>query len=230
MKIALCFSGQPRFINHLDSTSFKNLTQDHEIVTYAHFWWDESYRGDLFHGKTRYPDDYEPIEDFKKKFNPQKIIWEKYPELDLSRFKLISKFDSSANEEIIKYDVYRQKCQWISNKKSMDLIDGDFDLVVRMRTDLEFIEKVPLELCKGDGIFMMNGSYKCGSGREYCDWFYCGPKDRMQQFNPLEIYDDFYGNGIRHMHELIIETFYILQIPHLIMDLKAWLNRKYIVS
>ena len=45
MKIALCFAGQPRFI---DRMNFDNLIQDHEVVTYAHFWWDESYRGDIF--------------------------------------------------------------------------------------------------------------------------------------------------------------------------------------
>lgn len=229
MKIALCFSGQPRFVNYINNLSFYNLTKTHEVVTYAHFWWDESYCGDSFHGNQKYPKNYTPIVDFKKVMNPKKIIWEKYPDLDLSSFKLVSLVDGYENKEKIKYDLYRQKCQWISVKKSMDLIDEDFDLVIRMRTDLEFLERVPLDECTEDKLYIMNGSYKCGNGREYCDWFYCGPKHLVKKFDPLEIYDYFYGNGIRHMHELVIETLEKLQIPHSIMDLKAWLDRRHFV-
>ena len=45
MKIALCFAGQPRFINLMN---FGNLTDGHDVTTYAHFWWDDEYRGDMF--------------------------------------------------------------------------------------------------------------------------------------------------------------------------------------
>ena len=101
--------------------------------------------------------------------------------------------------------------------------DDEFDLVIRMRTDLEFHDRVPLEACKGNGLFMMNGSYQAGAGREYCDWFYCGPHKRVQQFDPLQVFDDFYADGIRHMHDLVIETLRTLQIPHAVLDLKAWM-------
>ena len=55
MKIALCFAGQPRFINLMN---FDNLIQDHEIKTYGHFWWDDDYRGDMFawNSDLKYPD------------------------------------------------------------------------------------------------------------------------------------------------------------------------------
>jgi hypothetical protein len=70
---------------------------------------------------------------------------------------------------------------------------------------------------------MMNGSYQAGAGREYCDWFYCGSHKRVQQFDPLQVFDDFYADGIRHMHDLVIETLRTLQIPHAVLDLKAWM-------
>ena len=93
-----------------------------------------------------------------------------------------------------------------------------------MRTDVEFPERVPLEECKGDGLSMMNGAMQAGAGREYCDWFYCGPVNRVQQFDPLKVYDEFYKDGIRHMHELVRQTLASLQIPHRVLDLKAWMT------
>ena len=73
MKIALCFSGQPRFI---DKMNFDNLTQDHEVDVYAHFWWDESYRGEIFawNSSLVYPEDYDPIKEFKDRMNPKRLF------------------------------------------------------------------------------------------------------------------------------------------------------------
>jgi hypothetical protein len=108
-------------------------------------------------------------------------------------------------------------------KNAVDLVDEEFDIVIRMRTDLEFPDRVPLEACTGNGLYMMNGSYQAGAGREYCDWFYCGPHKRVQEFDPLKVFDDFYADGIRHMHDLVIETLRTLQLPHAVLDLKAWM-------
>ena len=66
MKIALCFAGQPRFINLMN---FGNLTDGHDVTTYAHFWWDDEYRGDMFawNSELKYPDDYDPIHHFEQR-------------------------------------------------------------------------------------------------------------------------------------------------------------------
>jgi hypothetical protein len=223
MKIALCFAGQPRFI---DRMNFDNLTQDHQVDTYAHFWWDESYRGEQFawNSTLTYPEDYDPIEDFNQRMNPKKIVFEKYPDLDLSSFKMVSQMEFPLTEEVVEQSIFRQKCQWISVKNSIGLIEEPYDLVIRMRTDLEFPERVPLEELDGDGLYMMDGSMQAGRGREYCDWFYCGPLHRMKEFDVLKVYDEFYKNGIRHMHELMIETLATLQMPHQVLDLKAWMT------
>lgn len=223
MKIALCFAGQPRFI---DRMNFVNLTQEHQVDTYAHFWWDESYRGQQFawNSELKYPEDYDPIVDFTERMNPKKIVFEKYPDLDLSLFKMVSQMEFPLSEEVVEQSIYRQKCQWISVKKSVELVEGDYDLVIRMRTDLEFPERVPVEELNGNGLYLMDGSLQAGRGREYCDWFYCGPLHRMKEFDVLKVYDEFYKNGIRHMHELIIETLATLQMPHSVLDLKAWMT------
>ena len=222
MKIALCFSGQPRFI---DKMNFDNLTQDHEVDVYAHFWWDESYRGEIFawNSSLVYPEDYDPIKEFKDRMNPKKIVSEKYMDFDLSKFKMVSQMEFSLEEDIVEQSIYRQKSQWTSVKKSIDLVEGDYDLVIRKRTDLEFRDRVPLELCTQNGIYVMDGSLQAGRGREYCDWFYFGPKEMMKKFDILEVYDDFYKDGIRHMHELVHYAFAYLQIPHAVVDLKSWM-------
>jgi hypothetical protein len=206
--------------------NFDNLTQDHQVDTYAHFWWDESYRGEQFawNSTLTYPEDYDPIEDFNQRMNPKKIVFEKYPDLDLSSFKMVSQMEFPLAEEVVEQSIFRQKCQWISVKNSIGLIEEPYDLVIRMRTDLEFPERVPLEELDGDGLYMMDGSMQAGRGREYCDWFYCGPLHRMKEFDVLKVYDEFYKNGIRHMHELMIETLATLQMPHQVLDLKAWMT------
>lgn len=41
----------------------------------------------------------------------------------------------------------------------------------------------------------------------------------MREFDPLVVYDEFYKDGIRHMHDLVVETLRTLQIPHAVVDL-----------
>lgn len=41
MKIALCFSGQPRFINEVSPFILKNICEGYDVDTFFHFWFDE---------------------------------------------------------------------------------------------------------------------------------------------------------------------------------------------
>jgi hypothetical protein len=43
MKIALCLSGQPRYIDDGFSEINRNLLDRYDIDVFAHTWWDESY-------------------------------------------------------------------------------------------------------------------------------------------------------------------------------------------
>ena len=49
--------------------NFGNLTDGHDVTTYAHFWWDDEYRGDMFawNSQLKYPDDYDPIDHFEQR-------------------------------------------------------------------------------------------------------------------------------------------------------------------
>ena len=41
MKIALCFSGQPRFVNECSSLIKANVIQDYNVDVFAHLWFDD---------------------------------------------------------------------------------------------------------------------------------------------------------------------------------------------
>ena len=64
---------------------------------------------------------------------------------------MVSQMEFPLSDDIVRQSIYRQKCQWTSVKKAADLVDDEFDLVIRMRTDLEFHDRVPLEACTGNG-------------------------------------------------------------------------------
>ena len=41
MKIAVCFSGQPRFINECSPSILENVIGNYDVDVYAHLWFDE---------------------------------------------------------------------------------------------------------------------------------------------------------------------------------------------
>jgi len=127
---------------------------------------------------------------------------------------------------IVEESIYRQKSQWTSVKKCFDLIDGDYDLVIRTRTDIEYRDSVNLKGLQTNTIHMMDGSLQAGAGREYCDWFYCGDKNTIKKFDVLKVYDIFYKDGIKHMHDLIKFAFTTLEVPHTINNFNSWIMKR----
>ena len=47
MKIALCFHGLPRLIQNCYSDIYNHFIKNNNVDIYAHFWWDESYKGKI---------------------------------------------------------------------------------------------------------------------------------------------------------------------------------------
>ena len=78
MKIALCFSGQPRYIEKSFEQFQRGIFEKNDVDVFAHLWWDDSYKGKTFvwESDDRYPEDYNPLEAFKEKFKPKNIIVE----------------------------------------------------------------------------------------------------------------------------------------------------------
>ena len=41
MKVALCFSGQPRFVNECSDLIINNAIQNYDVDIFAHLWFDD---------------------------------------------------------------------------------------------------------------------------------------------------------------------------------------------
>ena len=81
MKIALCFSGQPRFVNECSPLIKSNVMQDYDIDVFAHLWFDDDlqtkpykYGGDSNWDKQRIEGG--AIDDFIKTYNPTDLLVE----------------------------------------------------------------------------------------------------------------------------------------------------------
>jgi hypothetical protein len=140
MKIAVCFSGQLRFVNEYSKFIIDNLIKLYDTDVYAHMWYDESTLGKPFHHD--FNDLYkEKIEDFVRIYNPKKMkIEEKYMLFDENYYKYISQeFDLFAlDNETIKNAIFRTESQWYSVFQTYNLIDTQFGDITMV-----FIKKYP---------------------------------------------------------------------------------------
>lgn len=233
MKIALCFSGQPRYIKKSFEQYQKGILKNNEVDVFAHLWWDDSYLGKPFvwESKDRYPEDYNPLEEFTEMYQPKGLLVESHKPKEFfgySQFPTTSLFDPSMDSDVIRSIVTRQRSQWYSITQSMSFPElKDYDLIIRARTDLDFIDSIDFSEFETDRVYMMDGSIQCGGDRYYQDWFWFGPYDLMQKINAT--YDKilpFYQSGLRHMHELMLHSISSEDIPGEILDLGVYMMKR----
>ena len=233
MKIALCFSGQPRYIEESYEQFSKGLFEKNDVDVFAHFWWDESYKGKPFvwESSDRYPEDYDPLEVFSKKFKPKWTFVEAHKPKEFfgySDFPGNCVFEPNMESDFARSIITRQRSQWYSIFWSMSHPNlEDYDMIIRARTDLEF--ERPLDLSEYDPgkVYMMNGALQCGGDRYYQDWFWFGPYKSMMKIN--KTYDKilpFYKNGLRHMHELMEHSIVTSGVDGEIQDLGVYMRKK----
>ena len=81
MKVALCFSGQPRFVNECSDLIINNAIQNYNVDVFAHLWFDDDLKNKPYkHGgdggwdKQRISNN--AIDYFKKLYNPKDILIE----------------------------------------------------------------------------------------------------------------------------------------------------------
>ena len=81
MKIALCFSGQPRFIEESAPLVKENIIQNYDVDVFSHLWFDEDlqtkpykYGGSGGWINQRISD--ESIDNFIKLYNPKELLVE----------------------------------------------------------------------------------------------------------------------------------------------------------
>jgi hypothetical protein len=77
MKIALCFSGQPRFISEVSPFVIDNVIGDCDVDVFAHLWFDEKLQIEPYkYGGENWKDQRilsTAVDDFKKIYNPKLI-------------------------------------------------------------------------------------------------------------------------------------------------------------
>jgi len=81
MKLALCFSGQPRFIKECSQTILSNVIQDYDVDVFAHLWMDEDLQKKpyKFGGDGNWKDQRissNAIDEFKEIYNPVECLVE----------------------------------------------------------------------------------------------------------------------------------------------------------
>jgi hypothetical protein len=171
MKIALCFSGQPRFLKDVSSYILKNICEGYDVDVFAHLWFDEDlqtipYKYGGAGGWINQRISPSAIEDAKEIYNPQKIKVEKskvfkdstivtdycyYPETK----NLISWTKHWKESEEPNY-INRMVNNWLSSFYSLNQVNilkkeyeyennFKYDFVVRCRTDSVVQTKIIFE-------------------------------------------------------------------------------------
>ena len=101
MKLALCFSGQPRFVRECSQKILDNVIGDYDVDVFAHLWFDEDLQTKPYkHGGNggwkdqRIPNN--AIDDFIEIYNPIRSLVE--PSKSFGDFDLDQDFELSLNK------------------------------------------------------------------------------------------------------------------------------------
>ena len=202
MKIALCFSGQPRFIKQVAPSIIENVIGNHDVDVFAHLWFDEVLQTQPYKygGAGGWKDQRiapDAIDKFKEIYNPKGIKVEKSkkfldPNLSdnylasLKRYKW-GAIDNPEEPDFAVRDVnniisyYYSLLQVCTLKKEYEHANGfKYDYVLKIRTDSVVGNKIEYEGFPKDIIFY-SGNQNQPDGM-INDWFNFGGSKVMDAF------------------------------------------------
>lgn len=200
MKIALCFSGQPRFVSECSEYIKQNVIRDYDVDVFAHLWFDEDlqskpykYGGDGNWINQRIPQN--TIEEFQQIYNPVSIITEKSKKFIDSKLH----FESSLkrywpgainnqlepdyrNRTINNCLSYFYSLNEVNKLKKLYEYENDFkyDWVVRCRTDSMIHTKIHYKIYNPE-VINFSGIMNQPDGM-INDWFNFGGSEVMDAF------------------------------------------------
>lgn len=202
MKIALCFSGQPRFIEQVAPSILENVIGDHDVDVFAHLWFDETLQTKPYKygGTGKWKDQRispDAIEKFKEIYKPKSILVEnskKFLDSNLSGNYLASlkryKWGSIDNPDEPNFEVrdvnniisYYYSLMKVCTLKKEYEHENDFkyDYVLKIRTDSIVHNKIQYEGFPKDIIFF-SGNQNQPDGM-INDWFNFGGSKVMDAF------------------------------------------------
>jgi len=183
-KVALCFSGQIRDIEHTKDF-WLNLISKYDIDVYASFWDDEN------------PDLGDTVDNFKRIYNVKEIELETYTSFKKSTLDVITPQINPPQillQELIDYaKEFHTLSMWYKIWKANMLtkkLDVDYDIVIRARTD---------SYLDGDVEIVQNNMFNVPVGRVYTDNF---PKS--------DGINDIFGYGSSKVMDYVSSTFLYL--------------------
>jgi hypothetical protein len=201
LKIALVFSGQPRFVSGPSYESIKsNLLDKYDCDVYAHFWISNS-KGNGFLDNTN-PNINKinkNIDDFKRLYKPIDIQIDTpidkdtliKPLMNIDAFKFIE------NNNELYNTIFKNISRAISQKKAFSLIKNanNYDFIISLRTDLFINVILDLNILLKDKIYspLRNDKFKY---IDYANIF--ASKYAHYYFNLIDIFNNIYikyGNG-----------------------------------
>lgn len=191
MKIAIVFSGQPRFVDQNGYHSTKAYFLDkYDCDIYAHFWFE---KGSIYEtspwttlGDITLPDD--TIEKFIDLYKPKGIKIEK----PMSEQELLHRNYTNTSSPRTPYNTFSMYC---SHKRAFDLIPNpeEYDFIIRQRTDNIVLYMPDLDILSKDHIYYIT---QCEKRHVYNDSFAIFPgKYAHYFFHGIEILDTLYDNG-----------------------------------
>lgn len=213
MKIAICFSGQPRNVRKCYKIiSDSLLKNDHEVDVFAHMWWDSSYKNEIirFEMNDRYLEDEGEV--FKHLYKPKSLILEKQKQFDVSSFANSGITNSSFETKV---SAFNNLSMWHSIKRSFELSQEsgkDYDLYVRCRTDLVFIDDVSWASLNPEILYVGDGRI-AGFDRHYGDWFAVSGLVGMQKYVSIgDRFEELNSSNMMHMHHFMSLTLGLLGV------------------
>lgn len=202
-KIALVFTGQPRFVNSKSYESIKkHLLKKYDCHVYAHFWKSQS-KGyanadDISFNKDIIVDN---VEIFKQLYKPIEILFEeRLIEADVVKKAYDNTFNITTPYKTISY--------MTSNKKAFSLIKdiNKYKYIIRLRTDL-FIGDMPdLTTASKDNILMTLSDGHDETYKYYDNLLIFPPKYAGYYMNGIDILDELYDSGTIMNNEEILHS------------------------
>lgn len=201
MKIAVCFSGQPRFIDECSPSIIDNVIQNYDVDVFAHLWFDENLQNKPYKGggnggwkDQRIPSD--AVEKFINVFNPLELVVEEskqFYDSDIEDdFEVSQKafWDHSINNELEPNFMERQINNCLSYFYSLNEVNKlkqlheyknkfKYDYVVRCRTDVQVGTKIKFENYNPQ---VFHASSLQQQPPFINDWFNFGGSDIMEVF------------------------------------------------
>jgi hypothetical protein len=227
MKIALCFSGQPRFVPEVYEYINNNVIGSNDVDVFAHLWFDEDlqtkpykYGGNGDWIRQRIPEN--AIETFTTLYNPKLIQTEK----SKSFKKSLVRFEESLNrywpgainnplepnyrERTINNCLsYFYSLQEVNKLKKLYEYENDFtyDCVIRCRTDSLVL--TPIDYTQYDLNSVNFSNINNQPDGMICDWFNFGNSQIMDAFmSVFSVWELVYNKTIQEnqfawCHELL---------------------------